>query len=73
MTVLDPGPIAYPPMRIVMLIGAQLRLRAGFVTASLVLVIVALHEIVLLWDRLPRWIPLGVAGLLVIGVAIGYE
>jgi len=58
---------------VVLLLGARLRLRALFVTASVVLILIAVHEIVLLWDRLPRWIPLGVAGLIVITAAIRYE
>ena len=27
----------------------------------------------LLWDRLPRWVPLAVAGVLLVAVAMRYE
>jgi hypothetical protein len=38
-----------------------------------VLILVALHEAVLVWDLLPRWIPLAVAGLLLVGLAMTVE
>jgi hypothetical protein len=34
---------------------------------------VALNEIARVWDHLPRWIPLAVAGLLLVAVATTYE
>ena len=40
---------------------------------TVVLILVAINELILLWDRLPRWIPLGAAGILVLAVAISYE
>jgi hypothetical protein len=38
-----------------------------------VLAIVALHELVLLWQRLPGWIPLAVGGAILLFLAITYE
>ncbi|MFD0581347.1 SCO7613 C-terminal domain-containing membrane protein [Dactylosporangium darangshiense] len=42
----------------VLLAGARLRLRAPIVVGGAVLVLVALHEVALYWDELPRWAPL---------------
>jgi hypothetical protein len=35
--------------------------------------VVALHEVVLVWDLLPRWIPLAAGGLLLVGLAMTLE
>jgi hypothetical protein len=43
------------------------------VVGGAVLVILALHEVALLWDRLPRWIPLGLGGVVLVTLAITYE
>jgi hypothetical protein len=57
----------------VLLAGAYARLRAPVVAGGGVLAVVALHEVVLAWDLLPRWIPLAVAGLLLVGLAMTLE
>ena len=57
----------------VVLAGAQTRLRAPVVTGGVVLALTALHEIALVWDLLPRWIPLAAAGLLLVGLAMTLE
>jgi len=55
------------------LLGSARRLQAPVVVGGVTIVIVALHEVALVWDLLPRWIPLGVAGILLVSVAIRYE
>jgi hypothetical protein len=57
----------------VLLAGAHARLRAPVVAGGAVLVVLALHEMVLVWDLLPRWIPLAAAGLLLVGLAMTLE
>jgi len=57
----------------VLLAGAHARLRAPVVVGGAVLAAVALHELVLVWDLLPRWIPLAAAGLLLVGLAMTLE
>jgi hypothetical protein len=57
----------------VLLAGARARLRAPVVAGGAVLAVVALHELVLVWDLLPRWIPLAAAGLLLVGLAMTLE
>jgi hypothetical protein len=57
----------------VLLAGAYRRLRAPVVAGGTVLAVVALHEVVLVWDLLPRWIPLAAAGLLLVGLAMTLE
>lgn len=54
-------------------LGAATKQRAFFVFGAAVVIVVALNEVVLLWDRIPRWIPLGAAGALVLAAAISYE
>jgi hypothetical protein len=57
----------------VVLIGAQARLQAPAVVGAITLGLLALHELVVIWQGLPAWIPLTIAGLLVITVAATYE
>ena len=57
----------------VVVTGARARLRAPVVTGGAVLLAVALHELVLVWDLLPRWLPLAGGGLLLVGLAITLE
>ncbi|MEU7907724.1 SCO7613 C-terminal domain-containing membrane protein [Actinoplanes sp. NPDC049118] len=57
----------------VLLAGAHVRLQAPVVAGGGVLVAVALHEAALVWDLLPRWIPLAMAGLLLVGLAMTLE
>ncbi|WP_305788145.1 SCO7613 C-terminal domain-containing membrane protein [Symbioplanes lichenis] len=53
--------------------GTRTRLRAPVVAGGVTLMIVALHEVVLVWDLLPRWIPLAAAGLLLVALAVTLE
>ncbi len=57
----------------VVVAGSVRRRQAPVVVGAVALVLLALHEAVLLWDLLPRWIPLGAAGLLLVGLAVTYE
>jgi hypothetical protein len=57
----------------VVLLGARARLQAPVVIGGSALAAVALHEIALVWDLLPRWIPLAAAGLLLIALAMTLE
>jgi hypothetical protein len=58
---------------IVVVAGSVRRLQAPVVVGGTVLAVVAVHEMALVWDLLPRWIPLAIAGLLLVGVAMTYE
>jgi hypothetical protein len=58
---------------VVVLGGAVRRRQAPVVIGGTVLALVALHETVLLWDRVHRWILLAAAGLVLIGLATTYE
>jgi hypothetical protein len=58
---------------LVVLAGAYTRLQAPVVTGGVVLVAVALHEGVLVWDLLPRWVPLAAGGLLLVALAMTLE
>jgi hypothetical protein len=53
--------------------GAQRRLQAPVVAGGLTLIVLALQEVARFWDLLPRWIPLAVGGLLLIGLAMTLE
>jgi hypothetical protein len=53
--------------------GAHARLQAPVVVGGAVLAAVAVHEVALVWDLLPRWIPLALAGLLLVGLAMTLE
>jgi len=57
----------------VVLAGAVRRRQAPVVVGGATLALVALHETVLLWDRVDRWILLGAAGLVLIALATTYE
>jgi hypothetical protein len=57
----------------VVLGGAVRRRQAPVVVGGAVLGAVAVHETVLLWDLVQRWILLGLAGLVLIGLAVTYE
>jgi hypothetical protein len=58
---------------VVVLAGARARLKAPVVIGGAVLTLVALHELTLVWDLLPRWIPLAAGGLLLVGLAMTLE
>ncbi|GGM65207.1 SCO7613 C-terminal domain-containing membrane protein [Dactylosporangium sucinum] len=53
--------------------GAAWRLQAPFVVGGVVLGVLAVHEVALYWDLLPRWAPLAVAGLVLVTLATTYE
>jgi hypothetical protein len=57
----------------VVVAGSVRRRQAPVVVGGTCLAVLAAHEAVLLWDLLPRWIPLGAAGLLLVGLAVTYE
>ena len=57
----------------VVLLGARARLQAPVVAGGVVLLAVALHEMALVWDLLPRWIPIAAAGLLLVLLAMTLE
>jgi hypothetical protein len=54
-------------------LGAIAHRKAPVVIGGVVLALVALHELVLLWQRVQGWIPLAVGGALLLGLAITYE
>jgi hypothetical protein len=58
---------------LVVVAGSVWRLQAPVVVGGLVVSAVAVHEIVLRWDLLPRWAPLAVAGLALVALATTYE
>lgn len=58
---------------VVLLLGVRQLRQAPVVLGGGVLTVVALHELVLVWDHLPRWIPLAAAGLLLVGLAMTLE
>jgi hypothetical protein len=53
--------------------GSVRRRQAPIVVGGVSLVILAGHEVFLLWDLIPRWIPLATAGLVLVGLAVTYE
>ena len=57
----------------VVLIGANARLQAPVIIGGGTLVLLPLPELVFLWRVLPTWMPLTLAGLVVLGCAITYE
>ncbi|WP_425553125.1 SCO7613 C-terminal domain-containing membrane protein, partial [Dactylosporangium fulvum] len=57
----------------VVLAGAVRRLQSPVVLGGAVLGLLAVHEVALYWDLLPRWAPLAVAGLVLVALATTYE
>jgi hypothetical protein len=57
----------------VLLLGAYTRLQAPVVLGGGALLVVALHELALVWELVPRWIPLALGGLLLVGLAMTLE
>jgi hypothetical protein len=57
----------------VLLAGAHARLQAPVVAGGITLALTAVHEVALVWDLLPRWIPLALAGFLLVGLAMTLE
>lgn len=57
----------------VVLVGARARLQAPVIIGGGTLVLLPLPELVFLWRVLPTWMPLTLAGLVMLGCAITYE
>jgi hypothetical protein len=57
----------------VVLIGAHTRLQAPVIVGGGTLVLLPLPELVFVWRVLPTWMPLTLAGVVVLGCAITYE
>ncbi len=57
----------------VVLVGAHLRLQAPVLVGGGVLLVLAMHELAPVVLALPTWLPLTLAGLLVLGFAVTYE
>ena len=57
----------------VVLAGATRRRQAPVAVGGGVLIVLALRELVRIWDLVPRWIPLALAGMLLVGLAMTYE
>jgi hypothetical protein len=57
----------------VVVAGAVRRRQAPVVVGGIVLVLVALHELALVWQLLPGWIPLAAGGSVLLFLAITYE
>lgn len=58
---------------LVVVVGSTRRLQAPVVVGGSVLLLLAAYEVVAFWDLLPRWLPLAVAGLVLLTVATTYE
>ncbi|WFE26958.1 hypothetical protein O7623_27445 [Solwaraspora sp. WMMD791] len=58
---------------VVVLAGAAYRRQAPVVIGGVVLTVLALREVVAVWDLLPRWSFLAVGGLALITLAVTYE
>jgi hypothetical protein len=58
---------------VVLLVGARERLQAPLVIGGAVLAVDALHQLAPYAAALPRWLTLGAAGLLLVGVGATYE
>jgi hypothetical protein len=57
----------------VLVAGAVRRRQAPVVAGGVVVAVVAVHELVLIWQRLQTWIPLSLAGLVLLVLAMTYE
>ncbi|WP_030439209.1 SCO7613 C-terminal domain-containing membrane protein [Actinoplanes subtropicus] len=57
----------------ILLAGAKARLRAPVIAGGTTLAVVALDELGLVWDLIPRWIPLAAGGLLLVLLAATLE
>ncbi|GGN06111.1 hypothetical protein FHR83_001507 [Actinoplanes campanulatus] len=58
---------------LILLAGARARLQAPVLIGGGTLLLVALHELIQVWDLVPRWVPLAVGGLLLVGIATTME
>jgi hypothetical protein len=57
----------------VLVAGSERRNQAGVVAGAVLLAVSAGYELALVWQRLPTWIPLTAAGLLLVWLAVTYE
>jgi hypothetical protein len=57
----------------ILLAGVRFRRRAPLVAGGGTLAVLALHEIALVWDLIPRWIPLAAAGVVLVLLAATLE
>ena len=57
----------------VVLLGARWRRQAPVLLGGATLALVALHELAVGWDRIPRWLFLAAGGFVLIGLAVTYE
>ncbi|NUT38304.1 MAG: hypothetical protein HOV79_35105, partial [Hamadaea sp.] len=57
----------------VLLIGSLKRWQAPVVIGGLVLLLVALHELVLMWTLVPAWLPIAVAAVLLLVTGATFE
>jgi hypothetical protein len=57
----------------VLVVGSERRNQAGVVAGGVLLAVSAGYELALVWQRLPTWIPLTAAGLLLVWLAVTYE
>ncbi|WP_203755157.1 SCO7613 C-terminal domain-containing membrane protein [Actinoplanes cyaneus] len=57
----------------VLVAGALARLQAPAVCGAVVVGLTALHELAQVWDLVPRWVPLAIGGMLLVGVATTLE
>jgi hypothetical protein len=58
---------------VVVVAGSVRRRQAPVVIGGAVLIVVALHEVTQVWSKLPLWLPIGVGGAILVGLAITYE
>ncbi|MGY0234566.1 SCO7613 C-terminal domain-containing membrane protein [Longispora urticae] len=58
---------------VVVVFGARARLRAPLVIGAGTLLVLALHELTLIWGWAPKWIPLALGGVLLIAFGATYE
>jgi hypothetical protein len=57
----------------ILLVGARARLRAPVLAGGAALAVLAVHELALVWDLVPRWIPLAAGGVLLVVIATTLE
>jgi hypothetical protein len=58
---------------VVLVLGAGHRRQAPVVAGAGVLGVLAAYELVRFWDMLPRWLPMGAAGLILVMLGATYE
>jgi hypothetical protein len=77
LTVVDPAPVRRLLLGVaavvVLVVGARWRLQAPAVIGGSLAALAALRELALVWQRLDAWIPLTVAGVLLVALAATYE